>query len=642
MFSLVLLGGAGIASAAPAPQCNANPVNGPVTCATWVPLTNQPTFLNRPNDCAAFHNANCSSGVSSKGFPANFSLLTDGRVLIEGFAQDNSGNGSVIMFTLTPDITGSYQNGTLTPVAPLPAGYTPNDFGSAVLPDGRVIYVEGEYNDPLHQNFALTDQCAIYDPVADTWTSVPAPTFFTNLWPAVPPNVGGFLPPFFPYPRYPSPFTSTIAHPIGDAQTVVLANGTLMMADKLSKQAALFHPEYLSTNDPNLIWTETGTATKYDLNSEESWVLLPNGKVLTMDMYLDYEAGLPPIGSLKPPFPPSPPRINTLTAENTELYDPVTGQWSSAGSISPSLVSFPVDEIGPSVLRPDGTVLTEGVQVIFGPNGWIASTWLYNATTNQWTPAPPLPTFQSPFTFLYFGDVGAALLPNGNVLESASPLTFIPFPNAPAPSFSSTRFYEFDGSQYIEQPKTPNAQLGRTGGLVYLILPTGEILASDLTTDLELYRPANRGHDPAWEPVIKSVKSHVKPGRSYVIRGVLFNGMSQGAMYGDEFQTATNYPLVRITNLNTGHVFYNRTHDHSFMGVAAKTKPVHTTFDVPLSQETGPSKIEVVANGIPSQPICIIVQGKGDDDANNGLGQFNKQFKGQCTLLKDYDDGHDD
>lgn len=69
-----------------------------------------------------------------------------------------------------------------------------------------------------------------------------------------------------------------------------------MMADKLSKQAALFHPQYLGTNDPNLIWTDTGTATKYDLNSEESWVLLPNGKVLTVDMYLDYEAGVPPLG----------------------------------------------------------------------------------------------------------------------------------------------------------------------------------------------------------------------------------------------------------------------------------------------------------------------------------------------------------
>jgi hypothetical protein len=32
--------------------------------------------------------------------------------------------------------------------------------------------------------------------------------------------------------------------------------------------------------------------------------------------------------------------------------------------------------------------------------------------------------------------------------------------------------------------------------------------------------------------------------------------------YGDDPQAAANYPLVRITNNRTGHVFYSRTHDH--------------------------------------------------------------------------------
>ena len=45
--------------------------------------------------------------------------------------------------------------------------------------------------------------------------------------------------------------------------------------------------------------------------------------------------------------------------------------------------------------------------------------------------------------------------------------------------------------------------------------------------------------------------------------------------------TYTNYPLVRITNNNTGHVFYARTHDHSSMGVATGNMAVSTNFDVP-------------------------------------------------------------
>jgi hypothetical protein len=38
-----------------------------------------------------------------------------------------------------PDIHGSYVNGTWSPIASMPAGYGPLYFGSAVLPDGRVV-----------------------------------------------------------------------------------------------------------------------------------------------------------------------------------------------------------------------------------------------------------------------------------------------------------------------------------------------------------------------------------------------------------------------------------------------------------------------------------------------------------------------
>jgi hypothetical protein len=62
---------------------------------------------------------------------------------------------------------------------------------------------------------------------------------------------------------------------------------------------------------------------------------------------------------------------------------------------------------------------------------------------------------------------------------------------------------------------------------------------------------------------------------------------------------------VRITNKETHHVFYARTHDHSTMGVATGDKLVWTNFDVPLSIETGASRLEVVANGIASQPVDV-------------------------------------
>jgi hypothetical protein len=65
--------------------------------------------------------------------------------------------------------------------------------------------------------------------------------------------------------------------------------------------------------------------------------------------------------------------------------------------------------------------------------------------------------------------------------------------------------------------------------------------------------------------------------------------------------------LVRITNRATGHVFYSRTHDHSSMAVGFGGL-ASTHFDVPANQELGISDLVVVTNGIPSQPVTVIVQ----------------------------------
>ena len=100
----------------------------------------------------------------------------------------------------------------------------------------------------------------------------------------------------------------------------------------------------------------------------------------------------------------------------------------------------------------------------------------------------------------------------------------------------------------------------------------------------------------------------VTRGNTYTVFGRQFNGWSQADNFGDEFETATNYPLVRITNNSTNHVFYAKTHDHSTMAVATHGIPTYTYFDVPAGMETGASTLVVVANGIPSNPISITVE----------------------------------
>jgi hypothetical protein len=85
------------------------------------------------------------------------------------------------------------------------------------------------------------------------------------------------------------------------------------------------------------------------------------------------------------------------------------------------------------------------------------------------------------------------------------------------------------------------------------------------------------------------------------------NGLSQAVSYGDDAQMATNYPLVRITNVETGDVFYCRTHDHSTMSVNTGTAVHSTMFDVPAGIEIGASELSVIANGISSDSLAVTV-----------------------------------
>src|SRR5712691_5080719 len=141
-----------------------------------------------------------------------------------------------------------------------------------------------------------------------------------------------------------------------------------------------------------------------------------------------------------------------------------------------------------------------------------------------------------------------------------------------------------------------------------LVLPTGEILWTDISGHAYFYSSSG-SPNPAWAPTIvtRAPVTNVTRGKSFRIFGYNFNGFSQGAAYGDDAQAATNYPLVRITNRQTGHVFYARTHDHSTMAVASP-ELASTRYDVPAGMEVGLADLVVVANGIASAPITVNVQ----------------------------------
>jgi len=342
--------------------------------------------------------------------------LTDGTIMVQEFTSST-------WWKLTPDEHAHYNTGTWSKLASSVA-YSPLDqitivpyaarlFSSAVLPDGRVIIEGGEYTynpDGTSQGATRTNMGAIYNPVTNVWTPVhppPAPVTSANplgVWPK-----------------------------IGDAPGIVLPNftdgalspgGTFMLGNIQSKQAAL-----LDTTTTPLSWTVIPGTGKSDRNSEEGWTLLPNGDVLTVDTG-NPVAGLP---------------------NNSEVFNPGAGTWTSAGNTKVPLsyltcATTQVHEIGPAVLRPDGTVFATGVNTC----GGAGNTAIYFANSggaDPWKATPKIPCDVDGSTKVCndMADAPASILPDGNVLVQTSP----------GSNTGNSTFYEFDFSTNTFSPEIP-------------------------------------------------------------------------------------------------------------------------------------------------------------------------------------------
>ena len=455
--------------------------------------------------------------------------LTDGNILVQENRTSN-------WYKLAPDKNGIYHHSEFTKVASFPSSmnYVPLYFASAVLPDGRVIVEGGEYDNGKETH---TTKGAIYDPVTNVWTEVKPPAGWTT---------------------------------IGDAPSVILPDGTFMLGNCCNKQAALLDAKTLTWT---VLTTSKGVVGKNDNNNEEGWTLLPNGKVLTVDAYVG---------------------VSDPAGTDSEIYDPASGTWSFGGSTVQQLWDSRAacggkssHEVGPAVLRTDGTVFATGANTC----GVAGHTAIYDSKTATWSPGPDIPGVND------LADAPAALLTNGNVLIDT---------NAGYGKYPTT-FYEFDGTEYLTIPQPTGLTPSNTEGARLLVTAAGTVLLTHLGfPEMWFYSPKGT-YDPSWQPHICSTcyppNGYIS--ETYTISGTQFNGLSQGAEFGDDAQSATNYPLVRITNNKTHHKFFARTHDHSSMGVATGSAVVSTEFTILPGTEIGPSTLVVIANGIPSNPVQI-------------------------------------
>lgn len=353
----------------------------------WVPLTNQPTF-----------------------HAGTMFLLTDGRVLVN--EVDTIGFGTKHWWTLTPNLGGSYRNGTWAQVA------DSNDdrlyFGSGVFADGRVILAGGEYS----TSGGETNHAEIYDPVGNFWTAIAPPPGWAN---------------------------------IGDAPSVILNDGRFFLGDIFGNRTAIY--------DPNLGTWSPGPFKLNTTSSEETWTLLPDNTVLSWDCFGHpasekyaptiaswVTCGNTPVGSdlvLPGSFETGGaillPNGNVFCMGGppvSALYTPppnplFPGTWT-AGPAPAMVAGRNVgQEDGPCSILPNGNVLVSLGPVTAGGGSYEGPSYMfeYDGTNLVRVTDPPPP---SPVRANYFART--LILPTGEILFDNSETLLYVYTNLPAPN----------------------------------------------------------------------------------------------------------------------------------------------------------------------------------------------------------------
>jgi hypothetical protein len=356
---------------------------------------------------------------------------------------------------------------------------------------------------------------------------------------------------------------------IYDGNSELLYNGTVLVGLQFGSNPSYDDQFYTPSTDK---WT-TAPLALLD-HDEAAWVKLPDSSILFV--------GINATASCR-----YEPKTNTFIADAptpVDLYDPLG------------------EEAGSAVLLPNGKAIffgATGHNCIYTPTGTTAE--------GSWVAAPDFPTINGSITSM--DDAPSAMMVNGHILCGVGPA-----PTASAEFFNPLYFVEYDyvsntftqvtsnfpaiGKDYIASASSYQANL--------LDLPDGTVLmsidqqAGDTSQKYYIYTP---GGSPIVQgkPTINNITE--SDCSIYTITGKLFNGISEGAQYGDDWQMSSNYPLVRLTNGT--NVFYAKTTNWNRLG-AVQTDSLEDTAQFTLpSMPGGTYSLVVVANGFASSPTLF-------------------------------------
>ena len=344
---------------------------------------------------------------------------------------------------------------------------------------------------------------------------------------------------------------------VSDANSEILPDGRVLQA--LVAGALTGTSIYNPTTN-----TYVTGPTAHGIHNESSWVKLPDNSILYVD------------------------RLTT----SSERYIPATNTWIVDANLPVSLYDPYGDETGAGFLLPDGRAFflgSMGHTAYYTPSG--------STSPGVWAAGPDIPSAKGT------PDAAAAMMVNGKIICAVSPV-----PTSANHFPTPTTFYEFDyTSNSYALLNAPGGGASLNIGAYqtnFLDLPDGSVLYGQNQTSTSsqyyIYTPAGSPL-AAGKPLIANISQSTCT--SFNITGTKFNGISEGACYGDDGQMATNYPVIRLTS--GSNVYYARTSNWNSTGVQTGSLPTSTDFTLPSGLPTGTYSLVVTANGIASDPITF-------------------------------------
>lgn len=460
---------------------------------------------------------NALTNAAPDGSGGQMVLLTDGTVmcLSQRDTISNSGIGNV-WDLLTPDIHGSYTNGTWSR---LPAMHNTRMYmGCQVLANGNVYVAGGEFGTGGNTG-------EVFNTTTKKWTLI---TGVPNGW------------------------------SISDGSSELLYDGTVLQGVKLPTPSV----NTLIFNYNTMAYT-VGTPS-IGSHDDASWVKLPDSSIMNVDM-----------GS-----------------QVVERYVNQLPAWLADASVSTKIYDATNNQTGPGFLLPNG-------QLMYFGN--VLNTAYYTPSGNQnpgvWATGPAMPKHNS--TQLGCTEAGAAMMANGKILCCMSPA---------GTTNSPTYFYTFDYSTNsftnVLAPSGIDSMQDNSRYITMLDLPDGTVMLSHYGINGEnvYYQFTPTGNAlAAGKPVIDKVAP--LNCSTYMVTGKLFNGISEGASYGDDWAMASNYPIIRLTDGT--NVYYAKSTNWNRIGAVMTDSLPDTAYFTLPTIPAGTYSLVVVANGNPSKPTLF-------------------------------------